>query len=244
MTTNNVIVLTTGLSGSSLVSGFISRAGYWTGGETVNKNNFTGTYDTYENKKLIDLNVEIISTLSYAYNNDALYHKGGHLYFERESKNINDIKYIDFIKECNNQGRWLWKDPRLWLTIGYWYKLLDNNTKYIILYRELTSLWTSLLNKRDIVSYNYLSKVEKKSRESMKGFLKSKNIEFYQLCYDNLVMTPEPVIEKLNEYLGVDLTISDLQCVFKGTLGQKTWNAKKLIKAMLIFAKNYSERRG
>jgi hypothetical protein len=240
----NVVILTTGLSGSSLLASFISRAGYWTGEETIIKDNFTGNYDTFENKKLIELNNELIKSLGCKFNNDAQYHKNGHLRFDDAFKILDSQKYKKFLEICNAQGNWLWKDPRLWLTIGFWHNLLDNkNTRYILLYREHISLWTSLLNKRDIMTYRYLKEVEIKSRESMSRFLKTKNMQYSQICYDHLVKSPKPMIQKMNEFLGTELSIDDLRSVYKGEIGKSTWNIQRLLMALLILVKNYHDRR-
>src|SRR3974390_1829147 len=56
----NVIVLTMGLSGSSVLTGLLSKAGYWTGGETFRKE-----YDTYENRGLIGLNSKLLEAAGY-----------------------------------------------------------------------------------------------------------------------------------------------------------------------------------
>jgi hypothetical protein len=44
----NVIILTSGLSGSSVLAGLIANAGYWVGDETFKKDD----YDTFENREL------------------------------------------------------------------------------------------------------------------------------------------------------------------------------------------------
>ena len=48
----NVIILTSGMSGSSVLANLISQAGYWLGDETSK-----APFETYENKELIDLRV-------------------------------------------------------------------------------------------------------------------------------------------------------------------------------------------
>ena len=50
----NVIILTSGVSGSSVLTGLIAKAGYWTGDTTAKKE-----YETYENQELIDLNLRL-----------------------------------------------------------------------------------------------------------------------------------------------------------------------------------------
>jgi hypothetical protein len=56
----NVIILTSGVSGSSVLTGLISRAGYWTGDTTHKKE-----YDTYENQELIDLDLLLFKHAEY-----------------------------------------------------------------------------------------------------------------------------------------------------------------------------------
>lgn len=241
---NNVIVLTTGLSGSSLVTSFIAQAGYWSGDETVVKNNSTGNYNTHENKRLIELNDQLMKELSYEYNNDAQFHNQAHILFEKAASEIDKTEYLEFIKYCDSNGRWIWKDPRLWITIGFWQNIIKKDCiKIILLYRDPFSLWISLLNKRQIVSYSHLKKIEKKSRDELGGFLNSRGMNYHLLCYDKLIEMPEDVIPGLNNYLDDSLSLNDLIEVYDGRIRAKTWNYKRLILAILIYMKNYNIRR-
>src|SRR5262249_53751564 len=60
----NIIILTSGLSGSSLLTGFIARGGYWTGDTTFSKHD----YDTFENQELIDLNKKLFQEAEFTGN--------------------------------------------------------------------------------------------------------------------------------------------------------------------------------
>jgi hypothetical protein len=117
----NVIILTSGLSGSSVLTGLISRAGYWIGDETFRK----AEYDTNENKELIELNLRLFGEAGY---------KGNYLLeFSQPAMNaiaalegkIDLSAYRSFVTKCDEHGPWIWKDPRLWLTIRFWKNLLD-----------------------------------------------------------------------------------------------------------------------
>src|SRR5215472_209946 len=57
----NVIILTSGLSGSSVLTALICRAGYWSGDRTHKKPH----YDTFENERLIELDCRIIAEAGY-----------------------------------------------------------------------------------------------------------------------------------------------------------------------------------
>src|SRR5690242_9748399 len=58
---SNVIILTSGLTGSSVLTGLIARAGYWTGSQTFKKE-----YDTFENVELIRLNRDLFAAAGYS----------------------------------------------------------------------------------------------------------------------------------------------------------------------------------
>jgi hypothetical protein len=242
---SNIIVLTTGLSGSSVVTSFLSRAGYWVGDQTIKKNNESGDYDTYENSRLVQLNCDIINSMFFKYNNDVEYHFRAHLLFEKAIEKIDDKNaYMDFIDYCNSKGNWIWKDPRLWITIGFWHQLLDKTKiKIIIVYRDPLSLWISLLNKRQIVSFSHLKNLEAISREELSKYLKAIGMSYYLMSYDELVKYPEKVIPCVNKYLDTTLSVNDLKIVYKGVVGNKTWNINKLVKSILIYIKNLHLRK-
>src|SRR5690242_8271422 len=117
----NVIILTSGLTGSSVLTALISRGGYWTGDLTHNKKE----YDTFENRELIDLDLNLFS--------EARYHGNYTMEFSSEMIRriaslhgvIEDTPYRRFLDKCNQHRPWIWKDPRLWLTIRFWAHLLN-----------------------------------------------------------------------------------------------------------------------
>ena len=53
---DNVIILTGGLTGSSVLAGVLAAAGYWSGEDTFKKRD----YNTYENAELIALNRQLM----------------------------------------------------------------------------------------------------------------------------------------------------------------------------------------
>ncbi len=57
----SVVILTSGLSGSSVLAGLLVRAGFWPGSETFKKQD----YETFENCELIRLNMRLIQQAGY-----------------------------------------------------------------------------------------------------------------------------------------------------------------------------------
>ena len=56
MSKHNVIILTHGISGSSVVSALLAQAGYWLGEETRIKPG----YNTFENSSLVSINENLL----------------------------------------------------------------------------------------------------------------------------------------------------------------------------------------
>jgi hypothetical protein len=236
----NVIILTSGLSGSSVLTGLIARAGYWTGDAMFKKKD----YATFENADLIQKNLEIINQVGY---------KGSYLE-EFAPEVINAIStlhtrtdltaYRAFVEHCNEHQPWIWKDPRLWMTIRFWKNVLDlRQCQFILLTRRSLPIWISSVLRRQIMSFRFSRKYEGGIKQSITDFLQQNQLSYLHVEYDELILKPAETIEKLNRYLGTSLTVNDLKGVYHEPLYQapgQSWT--KLAKAVLIYLKNYSER--
>jgi hypothetical protein len=237
----NVIILTTGISGSSVITGFLAESGFWAGDDTVFKDNLTGKYETYENAKLVDLNISLVKKAGVEFEGKARYDanardKLNDLYVE-----IDTTKYIKFIEECNSHSPWIWKDPRLFLTIGFWGNCLDlTNTKVIVLHRNCYELWKSLTIKRIIYSYRYLKNSEDKTRRELLNYLESNNFSFISLEYDQFNRDVVTSINKLNKFIGTNLKKETWDEIYRST--SKFSSYKRTLLAFLIYIKNYKSR--
>jgi hypothetical protein len=234
----NVIILTSGLTGSSVLTGLITRAGYWAGDRTHKK----AEYDTYENEELIELNRRIFKQANY--HGDYLMDFSPEVLEKISALSSDDGQYAGFIDKCDQHGPWVWKDPRLWLTIRFWKKFVDlNDCKFIVLTRGFRQLWVSTILRGQIVSYDDSKRFEIQVRESAADFLKSRGASYIRLQYEDLILQPEQTIAKLNEYLETSLTLEDLLAVYNKPLYVTPGNSiVNLGKAVLKYLKNYSER--
>jgi len=236
----NVIILTSGLSGSSVLTGLIARAGYWTGEETFRK----ADYETNENLKLIELNLRLFETAGY---------KGNYLLeFSPQALNsiaalhgrIESAPYRSFIKQCDEHQPWIWKDPRLWLTIRFWKDLLDlDQCQFILLTRGTVQSWISSTLRRQITTYRYSKRYEENIKTSALQFLTENRLPYLSVSYEELIERPVETIRRLNEYLETALIIQDLKTVYHKPLFRNPRNSLlKHMKAILIYLKNYAER--
>jgi hypothetical protein len=237
----NVIILTTGISGSSVITGFLAKSGLWAGDDTVFKDNTTGKYETYENTKLVDLNNQLTNEIGIAFEGKVRYDKNARDKLNDVFTKIDTTEYQHFLDECDSHSPWIWKDPRLFLTIGFWKNILDlNNTKVIVLHRNSYELWKSQVVKRIIYSYSYLKKSEDRTRNELLDYLESNNFSFISLEYDQFVKDPDMSINKLNQFIGTELKIEHWNEIYRPT--SKLSNFKRTVLAYLIYIKNYQGR--
>lgn len=237
----NVIILTTGISGSSVITGFLAKSGLWVGDDTVFKDNVTGKYETYENKKLVNFNNLLIKEAGAEFEDKARYNAKAIDKFNDIYREIDASKYNKFIEECNAHSPWIWKDPRLFVTIGFWKNCLDlTNTKVIVLHRNSYELWKSQVIKRIIYSYSYLKKSEYKTRSELLSYLESNDFSFISLEYDQFIKDPAVSINKLNKFIGINLKKENWDEIYKPTSTFSKY--KRTLLAYLIYIKNYKSR--
>lgn len=237
---HNVIILTSGLTGSSVLSGLISRAGYWLGDNTMKKED----YDTYENMELVKLNQKLIKQAGYRGNYLLNFSADAIQRIADLHGQIDARPYEEFLKKCNEHQPWIWKDPRLWLTIRYWQNLLDmNNCRFISLTRGVGQLWVSAILRRQIRSYGNAKSYEKKIQASVLNFFRETNPPCLHVRYEDLIRHPAATINFLNSHLETQLTVDDLKIVYHKPLYENPRPAfSKYLKAILIYLKNYSQR--
>lgn len=235
----NVIILTSGITGSSVLAGLLAHSGYWAGDTTHKKE-----YDTFENSGLIGLNQQIFQQAEYRgdYNTETsadVLQQIGSLYGR-----INDDSYRRFLAKCDKHRPWVWKDPRLWLTIHFWKHLLNlGDCRFILLTRDLRQAWLSRTLRRQIISFQAFKKKENYLNDSTMETLSSNNLPYLHVTYDLLIARPDETIGKLNIFLEADLSVKDLEAFyFKRLRKAPRASAINSVKALLIYLKNYSGR--
>ena len=245
MSRKNIVVLTSGLSGSSVVTGLLAESGLSTGEKTVFKNNSTGVYETYENEQLVKLNESLLKQLGIKLDLSSWYEPDLYDQISTAVSKVDLKPFQAFIDKCYQQEKpWIWKDPRLWFTFGFWKTLLQPETvDIVIMYRNPLPLWVSMINKRQIVNYFSLKNHEKKSRQRLHNILINAGFRVTVMNYDLLISKPSLTLEYLNQSLNLELTVNNLKKIFRGTLGSRTYSIKQLFWACLIYLKNFSSQK-
>lgn len=238
-TRKNVIILTTGLAGSSVLAGLLGRAGYWLGRETFSKSD----YATHENTELIALNQRLFEVVGYTGNYEMVFDPREPALFSAEDIDLDLTPFQAFISECDDNGPWLWKDPRLWLTVEFWSRLLDlDKIQFVTLTREPMQSWISGTIRRQIQTPAYCRSYIEGITGVIAEFLARHEQVSLELLYEDLLLSPDATIARLNEFLGTDLGLDDLQSVFHGRLGRRQRGFADLMRASLIYAANFGQR--
>lgn len=236
----NVIILTSGLSGSSVLTGLLSRAGLWTGDTTHKK----PQYDTFENEKLIALNLKLFQEANYTGNYTMEFSEEALRKIDALSGKIDLRPYREFVQLCEKHRPWVWKDPRLWLTIRFWKNVTPfENCRFILLTRDLMQTWVSQTLRRQITSYRYSKNYEQRIQQSVSQFLQENALPNLTVRYEDLIVRPAETIAKLNSHLATGLTVEDLKQVYRKPLlksPRSSW--VKHLQAVAIYMTNYSER--
>ncbi len=235
----NVIILTTGLAGSSPLAGIIARAGHWTGSRTFKKSD----YDTYENQALIDLNKRLFDETGYDGKYEMEFSAAAIRNIEGAVGSLDPGPWKSFVATCEEHRPWIWKDPRLWLTIRYWAPLLPlEDIQFILLTRDHLQSWISTTIRRQIHSYGYAKRYTEQVRASILEFLGRHGLPHLELTFEGLVMHPERTVQALNDFLGTGLTMDDVRAVYNKPLYKRPRGTLDFLKAVSIYLKNYSSR--
>lgn len=235
----NVLILTGGLTGSSALAGLLTASGYWCGEETFKKSD----YNTYENSELIRLNRQLMQRVGVGdeYTSVFLPDAIRHIDALRTAEPTDE--YASFVSTCDLHRPWVWKDPRLWLTVRFWHPLIDwSRVRVLLLKRDPMQSWISTLQRRQIQTYGYLSRYNEAIQASLRDFLHEKQVQYLQVQYEDLVVTPESELGRIGQFLGTPLTLEHLTSTYTGPLRRKPKSWRDGIEAGLIFLKNYGER--
>lgn len=235
----NIIILTGGLAGSSVLTSMFATKGYWVGDQTMKKSD----YNTWENSELVSLNKKIINDVDF--NEDWVMEFRAD-YVDQIASGFSSIDpgpFIAFVDRCNRNTPWIWKDPRLWLTIRYWRQFLDfSNTVFLIIRREPLQSWISTTIRRQIQTRGHAIRYDDGIHQTIMDFVGENDANYLGFLYEDLITDPERVLADINKVTGSSLVLKDFSSVFRGRLYKKQHGLRNFLLASAIYLKNYSQR--
>jgi hypothetical protein len=237
---DNVIILTGGLTGSSALAGLLTTAGYWCGEDTFKKTD----YNTYENAELIELNRRLMKRVGVAEKEYTMAYQPDAIRQIEALRGVeDDTDFRAMIARCENHSPWVWKDPRLWLTVRYWAPLLDwSRIRVLLLRREPVQAWISTTQRRQIQTFRYQKAYNDAIQASLREFLESNAIRHLPVLFEDLIVTPEREVDRLGGFLGHAVTMDHFRSSYEGGFYRRPKTMLDGVEAALIYLKNYRER--
>jgi len=224
-----------------VLAGLLQRAGYWAGEATAQKRD----YDTFENQELVALNERLLRETGYRGRFDRAFTPGDIVMVEERSRELDPAPYRLFLAACERHRPWLWKDPRLWLTLPFWARLIDcEQVHFLLLTRQPTQAWISHILRRQIQTPGYCRAYMAGVRDAFATFLAERGLPFLEIIYEDLLLRPEASLARLGEFIGAPITLDNLTEVFHRPLHRRHHGPADHLKALLIYLRNYRLRAG
>lgn len=213
----NVIIVGAPRSGTSMTARIFKQKGYFVTDDESNElqeaNEFN-PHGFWESAGLRKCNSEIFSRVDFPFENTWLFETIG----EERAKSINalkqETKHAQFVEKYDSQKPWMWKDPSLCYTIGYWWPLINpETTRIILLRRNQEEIYKSFVrlqwNSNDQSKEDILQRVNHHIDFAEKT-LNQNNIPYMQLDYSDFSQKPGDTANKISRYFDIDIEIDEL----------------------------------
>ena len=198
-----IVVLGMHRSGTSLVSGILSKMGVNMGKKLL-KASVENPKGYFEDIEFFNLNKKILEEAGGSWNLPP----NKEVLLKVMKKNEN--KFEDIINRKNkNSTLWGWKDPRTILTIdGYINFLSPKKTKFIIVFRNPLTIAYSLEKKKkkkfrvEVIDGLELSNIY--SHELVRFIKKYPRYNKLFLAYESILKEKEESVKKISEFVGIE----------------------------------------
>jgi len=205
-------------SGTSLSAAIFSRKGYYVAAEEqieLRAPDEHNPFGYWEAKTLTRHNATILRNAGFAFDNTWLFPPIG----ADQVANIATLaplqEHRDYVALFNKHAPWVWKDPRLCYTLGYWWPMMDPlRTSVMFLRRNPEEIYQSFLRlnwcgpsakeKKDIFRriHNHF--------DTAKRTIERQRIPHIEIGYEEYAKAPRQTAERIGDFFGVMLSEADL----------------------------------
>ncbi|MEJ5349172.1 MAG: hypothetical protein WHS46_10860 [Desulfosoma sp.] len=228
---SNVMIFTSGGGGSSVLAGLIARKGFWVGNATRKLH-----FETYENERLVELNMEILRSAGFPLKDCMDLPPPSITRIRELSSKIAVEPYRQFVETCNAHRPWLWKDPRLCYTIHFWSQLADfSDCKFLFTTRDPLQEFVSMIKRRVIVSLKEIIAINENYRKSTEAFLKECGFKCFFCTFEDLMLDPDGFLARLGAFLDLHLNKDDLNAIYRGPLRRKKYGTSEILKNHILY---------
>lgn len=214
----NIIVVGAPRSGTSLTAGVFARKGYFVGSieeEHMREGDDGNPFGYFEADELIERNVEVFRRAGFPHHNTWLFEAISEAAIARIASL--DVAESDraFARSYDARSPWMWKDPRLCFTLGYWWKLMDPSTTAVIIVRRAFDHIHNSFRRRGWCAEGEEAKARLRERidrhvGAAEATVTSLRIPHLSLRYEDFLEQPGMVAAELSDFCGVSFAVGDL----------------------------------
>lgn len=214
----NILVIGAPRSGTSLTTAIFARKGYHVGPmeeEGVRSGDEHNPFGYFEADDVIAQNVALFRRVGYAEHNTWLEQP----ITDAEIRALGALEPSDedraFLETYRAREPWVWKDPRLTLTLGYWWRLMDpERIRVVFAARDPRDILNSFL-RMGWCTEAADSKAEALRRihqhlQAARDAIAQHDIPHIEINYREYLDDPEGVARRLGAFCGIELSAADL----------------------------------
>ena len=214
----NVLIVGVARSGTSMTSSIFTKKGYFV---TEDESTDLRPADAFnpggywESEMLIQENAKLFSTIGFPHDNTWMYDPIAADQADAIASIPATDRHREFVTLYDKNSPWVWKDPRLCYTLGFWWPLLNpDTTGVILLKRHPEAIYRSFVRvKWRDPTENHKKETYERIRqhiEHAEKVIKQLNIPHVVVQYEDFKNNPATVIADLNRLLDLDLRLQDL----------------------------------
>ena len=214
----NVIVVGMPRSGTSMTAAIFTRSGYFAAEDESTQLRGKDEYNPggyWEAEPLINANADIFKRAGYSFDNTWLYDQISDDQVESIFNLEQSQEHIDLVKKYNLNKPWMWKDPRLCYTLGYWWPVMDKkSTCVLLLKRDPHEIYQSFLrlewrsssaeSRRDV--YDRIVRHIDSAEHAIRKF----DIPYIEVNYSDYKNDPDTTAKRLSEFFEIEIGSDDL----------------------------------
>lgn len=214
----NALIVGPPRSGTSLASSIFARVGYHVG--SIRAANYRlgddhNPFGYFEADEVVEHNARLLRRVGYRFHNTWTFEPISASEEAQFAVLEADDQDRELVRGYEDHAPWLWKDPRMCLTLPYWWRFMDpDRTVVYLTTRDPVDAYASFRRKGWCRSgageRRRVGRLVEHHIESARQTVASLNIPHIRVHYTDYSTDPEGVAERISEAFEIDVSSADL----------------------------------